>query len=150
MEGVDFCRKNYRTSGNTLWRRQSETAEEAAIRRMAALHIVPDYRIPAGMITPEQINTFLDGRIPPPATTEVQVDWDTLEPVPEIPVWEFEGIWIAGVYEREFLRESKIESFHRLVGNTVDQYPTVAVGPTRETALRNLAEFQAAKKGKQS
>lgn len=146
-DDVQHLRENYRITGATLWRREFETDEEAAVRRMNWLN---------NSVSPQGVAVFradvdksfaetIDRKCPPPATTEVQVDWDTLEPVPVIHTMAMEnGLWIAGI------RQSDFEDLSISQVNIMLTHGNAAIGPTRETALRNLAEMQAVKKGKQS
>lgn len=151
---VQHLRENFRTAGATLWRHQSETAEEAAVRRMnfiehSAAETIPQpngdriARIPCG----STVSAEIDRLCPPPATTEVQVDWDTLEPVRDVPAWDFLGVWVAGIEKESFDKKDDTDLVNLLLGTMKEVFPNAAIGPTRETALRNLAEFQAAKKG---
>ena len=138
---LTYLRENFRRYGQTLWQRQTETPEEAAVRRMAALDNwqsdALDKRKPE---TVEPVSSFADRLSPPPTATECQVDWDTLEPVKEVPVWQFPwGIWVAGVKEDQYLREENTVSLRRMA------YGRSAYGHTRESALRNLAELQSVK-----
>ena len=138
---LGHLRENFRRNGNALWQRQTETPEEAAVRRMAALDGWKldrrDTRAPNELT----FGQFADRLSPPPAATECQVDWDTLEPVKEVPVWQFPwGIWVAGVKEDQYLREENTVSLRRMA------YGRSAYGHTRESALRNLQELQSIKK----
>ena len=148
-DDIQHLRENCRTNGATLWRHQSETEEEANKRRLDFLDTFfsepstkegcDKYAIGWG----EPIRSYCDRLCPPPATTEVQVDWDTLEPVPEVFV-EFlggSGLYIARGREPW----PNLGSYERCLQRLC--YGEAAIGPTRETALRNLAEFQAARKG---
>ena len=107
---------------------------------MAALDKADTWQ--AGSNTPlrkpfELPSAFADRLSPPPVATETQVDWDTLEPVKEVPVWNLlPWIWIAGVSESEYQSEPNGVTLKNLV------YGTYAIGHTRESALRNLAELQ--------
>lgn len=138
----DLLRKSARhIPTGKLWRRQTETTEEAAVRRMAALdkwHKGPSIGFCREV---ETMSEFADRLSPPPAATETQVDWDTLEPVKEVPVWKFVGgQWLAGI---------QMEKWHGI--RQVDVYKYMrdaefAIGHTRESALRNLAELQSVRK----
>jgi len=146
-----FTQENHRFDGATLWCRQSETKEEAAVRRMAALDDWHDkdgvaqisVATPSGM---ETMSEFADRLCPPPPSTETQVDWDTLEPVPEVPVFDLGGgVWIAGVSASEWGVDADASSLKRLIGPIPDGLPTAAIGITAADALANLAKFKARK-----
>ena len=138
---LGHLRENFRRNGNALWQRQTETPEEAAVRRMAALDGWKldrrDTRAPNELT----FGQFADRLSPPPAATECQVDWDTLEPVKEVPVWQWakSGVWIAGQDYRQWVDEEGSESIDSLL------WGRIATGHTRESALRNLAELQSIK-----
>jgi len=140
---IGFFRENFRDACTNLWRRETETPEEAAVRRMAALEKSYEQGTDERRKSNECFSTFADRLSPPPAATECQVDWDTLEPVKEVPVWQgVNGVWVAGVEKDEFQREDDGASLGRLTGFFGNRIPTAAIGSTRENALRNLAELQ--------
>lgn len=145
---VDLLRKSARPiSTARLWRRQTETTEEAAVRRMAALdkwHKGPSIGFCREV---ETMSEFADRLSPPPAATETQVDWDTLEPVKEVPVWQSRWgyIWYAGITKDDLHKLTNGEAFAKVTGEGKDP-PIFAIGHTRESALRNLAELQSVRK----
>jgi len=127
------------TPADTLWRRQSETEPEAAVRRMAALDKWwrdkdSPMRLHYESDTPA---TFADRLSPPPTATETQVDWETLEPVKDVPVWSWASFWVAGIDEPTWSNtgDGRINLEWICKGHA-------AIGHTRESALRNLAELQ--------
>jgi hypothetical protein len=146
---LSHVRENYRASDTQLWRRETETPEEAAMRRMDWLErrckeTVPmpngDRRmsIPCG----STVSDCIDRTCPPPPATETRLEWDTLEPWKEVPVWVCDGVWIAGVSRDEFQNEDDRASLARLTGSFASRTPTAAIGATREAALRNLEEMR--------
>jgi len=139
---IDFLRENYRKPGAKLFRRESEAPEEAAVRRMAALDNWQASGYQPDRSFGIRLSTFADFLSPPPPVKEVEIDWDTLEPIKEVPVWENEaGVWTAG-FGRSVWVDFTIEQ--KLVHYCVNR--TAAIGHTRESALRNLAEMQGGRK----
>jgi len=141
-----WVRENLRSDDATLWRRQSETPEEKAVRRMFALEQWEANGCPVCRPLGERLNAFADRLCPPPPTTEVQVGWDSLEPVEEISVWEsFDGtLWIAGKSKEQWFASDPERNFESLLGE-FGTPPTVAIGISRQDALDNLAKFKARK-----
>ena len=141
---LELIRKSYRKSVNTLHRRECETPEEAAVRRMNWLEMrcketktMPSVErivfVPCG----SSVSAEIDRKCPPPPVEEVQVDWDTLEPVEEVPVWQTQwGKWIAGIAKEDWKIEADSGRYIYLCSGNV------AIGHTRESALRNLAELK--------
>jgi len=147
---VDHLRENARQlSTAQLWRRETETPEEAAVRRMdwmekraKDLMPWPDNCIKMTIPKGSTVSAEVDRLSPPPQPTETQVDWDTLEPIKEVPVWELPAhkIWISGVLAGTWHHEAMVQSFHRLIQGKC------AIGSTRENALRNYEELQSIKR----
>jgi len=140
---LKYLQENHRHPLATLWRRETETTEEAAVRRMAALD---KWRLDKndlrGAHIGETMSSFADRLSPPPQPTETQVDWDTGEPIEEVPVWELPAhkVWISGVLAGTWHHETMVQSFHRLIQGKC------AIGSTRENALRNYEELQSIKR----
>lgn len=139
---IQFLRENYRRDGNTLWRRETETPEEAAVRRWSVVEKYERQEVESRRFL-EALHNWTDRLSPPPTATECQVDWDTLEPVEEVPVWQFSFapfLWVAGVDSKTYHKETDTETLNRMA------YGKSAYGHTRESALRNLAELQSIQK----
>ncbi len=138
---LQFVRENCRPNGAELFKRETETAEEAALRRENWLereNIAGRIYIPKG----ESIRAHVDRKCPPPKPTEVRIDWDTLEPVKEVPVWfsDMKKVWAAGIDQRDWFKMEPMDMAHAITSGKV------AIGPTREAALRNLEELRRAAK----
>jgi len=139
---LTHLRENYRKPGAKLFRREVETDGDAAVRRMAWVSIHPCKLAHLVNNIAKPALELIDEQSPPPPVKEVQVDWDTLEPIEEVPVWQFSKSqnWIAGADLNKWEREGFSTSIQRLVSGTA------AIGHTRESALRNLAEMQGGRK----
>jgi len=146
---LTHLRENYRKPGAKLFRREVETPEDAAVRRMAWLEMrcketVPQPNGDRRMFVPCDltISDAIDRHCPPPPIKEVQVDWDTLEPIKEVPVWfsTLKNVWAAGIDHTDWIRLEPMEMAQRITKGQV------AIGHTRESALRNLAELQGGRK----
>lgn len=142
---LKFILENYLRNGNTLWRRETETPEEAAVRRMTFLDKWKlDRKDHSRSEEGETMSAFADRLSPPPAVTDCQVDWESLKPIKEVPVWQSaSGVnchWFAGVSYREWSNYIQAEALSQLLNGRI------AIGHTRESALRNLAEFQSIQK----
>jgi hypothetical protein len=146
IKDVDYLRENARHLLTAqLWRRETETPEEAAVRQMAALGVYWEKansgQCVAASYQGETIAQFADRLSPPPPTTETQIDWDTLEPIKEVPVHKMDnGLFIAGV---DYCKFEEMGVYSLNVNLTHGDF---AIGSTRENALRNLRELQEAKK----
>lgn len=150
---LTFLRENYRRSLNTLWKRETETPEEADKRRLEWLEVFyKHFTNPPSSLAfkpkthSETARQWIDQNCPPPPAIETQIDWDTLEPINNVPVWVCDGLWVAGVSKKEFQCEDYGISLGRLTGSFGTPIPTAAIGSTRENALRNLAELQSIKR----
>jgi len=148
-EDVQFLRENCRQSGVTLWRRETETPEEAAVRRWNWIEsreketrALPNGTKVLNSLPDWSFAQSIDKFCPPPPTTEVQVDWDSLEPVKEVPVWfsDLKKVWAAGIEKDRWICLPFSEMAHLITSGKV------AIGSTRENALRNLAELQSIKR----
>lgn len=132
--GVNFIRANYRKAGDTLWRRVEE--DDAAADKRRLNWITEWNRTGRHEIwsRDESGVSFCDRCSLPPTPVETELDWDTLEPMPEIETSQFpQGFWNA-----------------RIKNNGPILYSTgmETTGATRESAIRNLREIQAAIKSK--
>jgi len=147
-DDLDYILENYRKPGVKLFRREVETPEEAAVRRMAALDKNWDRirggSFGSGQFSNESMSEFADRLSPPPARNERQVDWDTLEPIEEAPVWQFDHapfLWVAGIAKPEYYRQTSGDFVTKLT-----YLASASIGHTRESALRNFQELQSIKK----
>jgi len=138
-DDLNFLKESFRADRLQLWRRETESPEEAAVRQINWLEKA---NLAGNVFIPDRVSVIqqIDKCCPPPQATETQVDWDTGEPIKEVPVWQIGGVWLAG----QIIEYADKCSSWALW--TLCTQGKLAIGSTRENALRNLAELQSIKR----
>ena len=137
-----FVRENCKPYGAELWRRETETPEEAAVRRLDWISNNLATFYATFYATKEPIAIIADRLCPPPNPTEIRICWDTLEPVKEVPVWfsDLKKVWAAGMEKDKWICLTFSEMAQLITSGKV------AIGATREAAIRNMEELRRAAK----
>jgi hypothetical protein len=135
--GVDFLRENHRQPGNTLWRRTDEDEASADKRRLDWISATQKRGASCHFYQgSHDVRAACDTNSSPPAPTETELDWDTLEPLPQVWTWQPNGlVWIASIRPPG---SGNSDPFDDVC------FGRFATGATEQSAIRNLREIQAA------